>query len=80
MQIKTECNDVQIPFDSSIQRKGKIFIDQTDKHVLGHGHVYHCVTSAFLLTAVIESLGTEEKNCCSFESEILTDPCVTGLS
>jgi len=37
---------------------------------LGQRHVYHCVTSPFLLITYFNYLGVEDTNCWSFASEI----------
>ena len=41
----------------------------TATHSEGQRHVYHWVTSPFLLIRLGDSLGTEDINCCSFARE-----------
>ena len=43
---------------------------------LGQGHVYHCVTSPFLLTTFNRRLGTEDINSWSFVGGILSHSCL----
>ena len=48
---------------------------------LGQRHVYHWVTSPFLLITLCKHLGTEDINCCCFASEIFAhSSCVQDLS
>ena len=44
---------------------------------LGKSHAHHCVTSRLLK---ILHLGTEESNCCSFETEMFSNPCLEWKS
>ena len=48
---------------------------------LGERHVYHWVTSPFLLIALCNCFGNEDINCCSFASEIFAHfRCIQDLS
>ena len=49
--------------------------------LLGQRHVYHWVTSPFLLITLCNHLGTEDINCCSFASGIFAHSwCIQDLS